>query len=77
MELTSGPGEDDPPRWSEPRAAYDRFRPGLSPYLHYFHDLRAGRNQVPAQDGHGPADGAELPGQLEQALRALIEQSFR
>ncbi|WP_196053604.1 hypothetical protein [Paracoccus lichenicola] len=73
MELTP----QDPPRWSEPRAAHDEYRPGLSPYLHYLYDLRASRKQVPARDPHGPDDGADLPRQLERALRDLIEQSFR
>lgn len=76
MELTSDP-EGESLRWSEPRAAYDRFSPGLSPYLHHVHDLRAGLDKAPAQGGLGPDDGADLPGQLEQALRDLIEQSFR
>ncbi|MCZ0961378.1 hypothetical protein [Paracoccus benzoatiresistens] len=75
MELTSDP--DASLRWSEPRAAYDRYRPGLSPYLHYFHDLRASRNQAPPRADHGPDDGADVPEQLEQALRDLIDQSFR
>ena len=81
MELTSDPEKPDPeksrPGWSDPRAAYAQFSPGLSPYLHYIHDLRASRNQVPAREDHGPDEGAELPRQLEQALRDLIEQSFR
>ena len=81
MELTSDPEKPDAdkprPGWSDPKAAYAQFRPGLSPYLHYIHDLRAGRNQVPAHPDHGPDAGAELPWQLDQALRDLIEQSFR
>lgn len=73
MELKDGPA---PARWSDPRAAYDRYRPGLSPYLHYLYDLRAGRDEVPPAERHGPDAGADLPGQLEQALRDLIERSF-
>lgn len=73
MELKDGP---PPARWSEPRAAFDSFRPGLSPYLHYFYDLRAERGEVPPAERHGPEDGADLPGQLEKALRDLIERSF-
>lgn len=70
MELT-------PLHWTEPRAAYDQYRPGLSPYLHHIHDLRASRRQVPPHPDHGPEDGSALPRQLEQALRDLIEDSFR
>lgn len=73
MELKDGP---PPARWSAPRAAYGRFQPGLSPYLHYLYDLRASRDKTLPVETHGPADGAEVPGQLEQALRDLIRQSF-
>ena len=72
MELTDPP----PARWSEPRAAHDSFRPGLSPYLHYLYDLRASRSEVPPRPDPEPGAGADLPGQLEAALRDLIRQSF-
>lgn len=65
------------PRWSEPRAACDRYRPGLSPYLHCLHDLRACRMPGPRQPETDPGDGGAVPGQLEQALRDLIRDSFR
>lgn len=70
--------KDDPPpaRWSEPRAAHDRFRPGLSPYLHYYYDLRTERGDAPPREPHGPDDGADLPGQLERALRDLVRRTF-
>ncbi|WP_440796890.1 hypothetical protein [Paracoccus sp. 22332] len=73
MELKS-----DPPaaRWSEPRAAYDSLRTGMSPYLHYVHDLRAERGEAPRRDDHRPDAGADLPGQMERAVQALIRQSF-
>lgn len=70
--------KDDPPpaQWSEPRAAHDTFRPGLSPYLHYYYDLRAGRGETPPREPHGPDDGTDLPGQLERALRDLVRRTF-
>ncbi len=76
MGLKDEPGGPPPARWSEPRAAYDSFRPGLSPYLHYFHHLRAERDEVPQADDHDPDKGADLPGQLERALRDLIDRTF-
>ncbi|WP_295042371.1 hypothetical protein [uncultured Paracoccus sp.] len=73
MELTPDPA---PARWSEPRAAYDSLRTGLSPYLHYFYDLRAQHDPSLPRVEHGPDAGADLPGQMERALQALIRQSF-
>lgn len=68
--------DSDAPRWSDPRAAYAEYRPGLSPYLHYFHAQRVARDSSPGAPDHGPTDGAALPDQLEQALRDLIDESF-
>ena len=63
-------------RWSAPVAAYDRYRPGLSPYMHYWQQLRAGRDQAPPPPDHGAEDGARLPGQMTEALDELIRRSF-
>lgn len=63
------------PRWSDPKAAFAEYRPGLSAYLHYFYDLRASRERKPLPD-LDPEAGAELPSQLEKALRKMIEESF-
>ena len=72
------PNPDAPSRagWSEPKAAYDEYKPGLSPYLHYFTVQRNRRDNVEPPPDHGSDAGADLPGQLEEALRKLIGESL-
>lgn len=73
MELKS----DTPqPGWSEPTAAYDEYLPGLSPYVHYWYDLRAKRQKVRAAPRLDAQDGADLPGQMDESLRRMIERSL-
>jgi hypothetical protein len=68
--------EDPPPVcWSEPCAAHVP-QPGLSPYLHYYHDLRAYRNDVSSYESQGTGDDADLSNQLEEALCDLIRRTF-
>lgn len=74
-----GKGPNDPlpeARWTPPVAAYSRYRPGLSPYMHYWQQLRAGRDQAPPPKDGEAGDGASLPRQMNAALDALIRRSF-
>ena len=64
------------PEWTAPVAAYTRYRPGLSPYMHYWQQLRARRGQTAPPPDHQPEDGAKLPGQMAEALEDLIHRSF-
>ena len=71
------PSKDRPAAvWSAPTAAYDVYLPGLSPYLHYWQDLRARRGQTRPPPTHGAEDGQKIPGQMTQSLEELIRQSF-
>lgn len=71
MAMIQAPG----PRWSVPRAAFDDYQPGLSPYLHYFEEVRRARAKDAPPPDLGPEAGAGLPWQMEQALRRLIEDT--
>lgn len=62
--------------WSSPKAAYAQYRPGLSPYLHYWQGLRASRNQAEPLPEHGTEEGNSLPDQMQGALEELISRSF-
>lgn len=68
--MTQPPG----PCWSDPKAAFAEYRPGLSPYLHYFQEARRGTGGP--QPDLGPDAGSDLPWQMEKALRHLIEESL-
>lgn len=72
--------EPDPSRpaasWTAPQAAYDTYRPGLSPYLHYWQGLRASRQQTDPLPDHDPEAGSKLPDQMQAALEDLIRRSF-
>lgn len=70
--MTQPPG----PGWSDPKAAFAEYRPGLSAYLHYFHDLRASRDEKVRQPDLDPDAGAGLPFQIREALQKLIDESF-
>lgn len=65
-----------PPRWSDPEAAFAEYRPGQSAYLHYFYDLRTSRDDKLQRPDLDSEAGAELPWQLEKALRKMIEESL-
>jgi hypothetical protein len=81
MELKCGPTENTDPQapasWSAPQAAYAAYRPGLSPYLHYWQGLRAARNQGEPPPRLGPRSGSKLPDQEQEALEELIARSLR
>lgn len=62
--------------WSSPKAAFAQYRPGLSPYLHYWQALRARRNQTEPLPEHGAEEGNSLPDQMQTALEDLISRSF-
>lgn len=73
------PDPTDPPkpvRWTPPRAAYARYRPGLSPYLHYWQGLRARRREGEPLPDLGAEEGTSLPDQMQTALEELISRSF-
>ncbi|MDB6178144.1 hypothetical protein PAF17_11615 [Paracoccus sp. Z330] len=81
MELKcKGKDEEHPSRpsatWDSPQAAYGSYRPGLSPYLHYWHGLRASRKETEPLPDYDPDAGSELPGQMQETLEDLIRRSF-
>lgn len=74
--------KEDPDRpkqqatWTQPAAAYARYQPGLSPYLHYWQALRVRRGEVPPPPELGPEEGNSLPEQMKGSLEEMILRSF-
>ncbi|MDP5307003.1 hypothetical protein [Paracoccus spongiarum] len=72
------PNQDPrPARWTPPKAAYATYRPGLSPYLHYWQALRARRGEIEPPPELGETAGNDLPAQMQAALEELISRSFK
>lgn len=65
-----------PPEWTTPTAAYAEYRPGLSPYLHYWQGLRAMRDLDEPPAEHGSDSARKVPEQMRRALEELISRSF-
>lgn len=80
VELKYGCPEDSDPqkpvRWTGPQAAYAEYRPGLSPYLHYWQVLRARRRETDPPPVLDPEAGSTMPEQMQAALEDLISRSF-
>lgn len=63
--------------WTEPRTAYESPTLGSSAYLHYFYDQRRSGTADKPDGDQGLAAGGDPSPSVEDALIALIRDTFR